>query len=57
MEKIREGYILTEQECVEKGGHKYDLGSWALSSHLTRTCKYCGHCQEGHNPSTVWEDV
>ncbi len=53
MEKDR--YILTEEECVEKGGHKYDEGVVFAASPY-RVCRYCGHPQKGYAPPTVWED-
>ena len=56
-EILRDGYILTEQECVEKGGHKYDNYTNTLLGLLSRVCRYCGHRQRGYNPPPVWEDV
>ena len=56
--ELREGYILTEAECIEKGGHKYEhqfhLSSMASSR---RICKYCGHQQVGRLPEVIWEDT
>lgn len=55
---LREGYILTEQECVERGGHKYEETTILFLSDLrTRVCKYCGHKQRAYTPPTVWEDA
>ena len=54
--ELREGYILTEEECVKKGGHKYEQ-HFSFYGSLHRTCKYCGHGQEGHVPEVIWGDV
>lgn len=55
---LRAGYILTEEECKEKGGHKYDAYFPTLMIGAdTRSCRYCGHRQTGYTPDTVWEDV
>ncbi len=56
--KLRGGYILTEVECVEKGGHRYEHNFHLSSmSSSRRICKYCGHQQEGRLPEVIWEDV
>ncbi len=58
MPEIREGYILTEQECKEKGGHKYS-NDWFIfegQGDYIRTCIYCGQNQKGYTSPTVWED-
>ena len=55
MEK-KEGYILTEEECIKKGGHVYDRNVFPFGEKRYRSCKYCGHKQKGHIPPVVWED-
>ena len=54
-------YILTAEECVEKGGHEYHkpekvvvFGS-APYPLFTRTCIYCGSVQNGHQPGIMWD--
>jgi len=57
-------FILTEKECVAKGGHVYDdsiayitIGFPSKEHPTMRICKYCGHKQRGYYPEMIWEDT
>jgi hypothetical protein len=42
---------LTEQECIEIGGHCYEIQNTVLTSNpptYIRVCKHCGKTQHGH---------
>ena len=53
-------YILTEGECVKKGGHEYRppeqdmVFGTAVHPTYRRTCIYCGFEQQGYQPDIVW---
>ncbi len=58
-------YILTEEECLAKGGHIWDntmftcslgFGMPSKEQPAHRVCKYCGQKQQGYHPPIVWED-
>ena len=50
---------LTEEECLEIGGHCYEFEPYVLASDppiSVRTCKHCGKRQHGREqPSIRWE--
>jgi hypothetical protein len=55
----RNGYKLTEEECLDIDGHCYGeetITEWTEHRHY-RTCKHCGHRQAGREqPRIVWQD-
>lgn len=50
---------LTEEECLNIGGHCYGVADYVLQSLPpinVRTCKHCGRTQHGiEQPSIRWE--
>jgi len=58
MEK-REGYPLTEGDCMKIGGHCYVASNIVIATNPpihTRICRHCGKRQES-TTIPLWEDV
>ena len=53
-------YPLTFERCLEIGGHCYDDSNYVVDTLppiYHRTCKHCGHVQEGQRQPTIsWHD-
>lgn len=51
---------LTEEECLEIGGHCWEISNLVFAVFppcFERVCKHCGKRQVGHRgPSYVWQD-
>ncbi len=54
-------YILTAEECVERGGHEFTkpekvtVFGTSPNPRFTRICIYCGFRQHGYQPDIVWD--
>lgn len=50
---------MTEEECIEMGGHCFEVQNYHLTIDpplSVRICKHCGKTEYGHSqPSTRWE--
>ena len=53
-------YPLTFEQCLEMGGHCYEDTSYVIDTYSPiyhRTCKHCGHVQEGQRqPTIAWRE-
>ena len=57
----KKDYPLAEMQCLQYGGHCYEVCNYVLTINPpihVRICKHCGHKQHGRNqPDMYWHDV
>ncbi len=59
MVKMAGDYPLTDEKCVEVGGHCYEESDKADTGRAHyRVCSHCGHYQRGTEQEHIrWEDA
>lgn len=59
MTKLAGDYPLTQEKCLEAGGHCYkDMDSAFTGRQHYRVCKHCGNYQRGTEQERIrWEDA